>query len=605
MFIFSAHSYIHSFFLSHPHSSDPFCVVTKLAEGASQPVVLGKTEVIKNTLSPDWTKVFVFNYELGHPVYIAISVYDEVRKGSNKAMGSAKFELGGILGAKGNVKAKKMKGGGTIFAHVEKYSGSGTLRLALQGIKLSNTEGMFNKSDPFYEVKRKVTGPSGDVWDVIYRSKHVSNALNPRWADSTIDLAALCGGNLEQHIQISVYDHEKSGKHVLMGEIETSVRELVAAKNSGPFTLRRKGKDKGRLAVNRADLIGIEDLSTQVAGLSISGGASAPPLPMPVPVPVQIPAGTTSTSGAYVPGSASAYVPGAPASAAAGRPTFVDYVSGGCELNLCVAIDFTGSNGDPRKPGTLHYIHPDGSLNDYEKAIQAIGRILAKYDDDQLFPVLGFGAKYGGIVRHCFQAGATPEVDGVDGIVQAYRSVFRTGLIMSGPTVFTEVMQTAAAHAVSSQEEAKRNGKQAYTVLLILTDGAVSDVHATAECLKQISDSPMSVVIVGIGAADFSAMQFLDDCASHGTPDIAQFVEFNRHRHDRLALTAATLDEIPDQLVSYFTRKGISPARAVHLDEEEVMVEPEEEEIDLSLAFGNDGEINVASGGHYNSSMNF
>lgn len=182
---------------------------------------------------------------------------------------------------------------------------------------------------------------------------------------------------------------------------------------------------------------------------------------MPVPVPVPAPA---SSTGAYVPGSAPAYVPGAPASAppaASGSPTFVDYISGGCQLNLCVAVDFTGSNGDPRKPGTLHYIHPDGSLNDYEKAIQAIGRILAKYDYDQKFPVLGFGAKYGGIVRHCFQAGATAEVDGVDGIIQAYRSVFRTGLIMSGPTVFTEVMQTAAAHAVSSQEEAKRNGKQA------------------------------------------------------------------------------------------------------------------------------------------------
>jgi hypothetical protein len=586
-------------------SSDPFCVVTKLAEGASRPVVLGKTEVIKNTLSPDWTKVFVFDFELGHPVHIAISVYDEVRKGSNKAMGSAKFELGGILGAMGNVKAKKMKRGGTIFAHVEKYTGSGILRLALQGTKLKNTEGMFNKSDPFFEVKRKVPGPSGDVWDVIYRSQHIPNDLNPRWADSTIDLAALCGGNLEQHIQISVYDHEKSGKHVLMGEIETSVRELVAAKDSGPFILRRNGKDKGRLSVNRADLIGMEDLSTQVAGMSLSGGASAPPLPMPVPVPVPAPA---SSSGAYVPGSAPAYVPGsahASAPPAAGSPTFVDYISGGCQLNLCVAIDFTGSNGDPRKPGTLHYIHPNGSPNDYEKAIQAIGRILAKYDYDQKFPVLGFGAKYGGIVRHCFQAGATAEVDGVDGIVQAYRSVFRTGLIMSGPTVFTEVMQTAAAHAISSQEEAKRNDKQAYTVLLILTDGAVSDVHATAECLKQISDSPVSIVIVGVGAADFSAMQFLDDCAARGTPDIAQFVEFNRHRHDRLALTAATLDEIPDQLVGYFTRKGIHPARAVHLDEEEVVVEPEEEEIDLSLAFGNDGEINVASGGQYNSSMNF
>jgi len=587
--------------------SDPFAVVTKLAEGASRPEVLGKTEVIKNTLKPDWTKVFVFDYQLGHPVHIAISIYDEVRKGSNKLMGSAKFELGAILGAKGNIKAKKMKGGGTVFAHIEKYEGVGTLRLAMQGVKLKNTDGMFNKSDPFFEIKRKFHGPGGDVWDVVYRSPHIKDNLNPTWPDATVDVATLCGGDLDQHVQVSVFDHEKSGNHVLMGEIETSVKELIAAKSSGPFTLRRRGKDKGQLRVNRADLIGMEDLNSQVAGMSLSGGSVAP-LPMPVPVPASgstaayVPSAPPSASGAYVPGAPPA--PAAPL-ATSSSPTFVDYISGGCQLNLCVAIDFTGSNGDPRKPGTLHYIHRDGGLNDYEKAIQAIGRILAKYDYDQKFPVLGFGAKYGGVVRHCFQCGSSGEVDGVDGIIEAYRGVFRTGLIMSGPTVFTEVMRTAAAHSVSSQQAAKQKGLQAYSVLLILTDGAVSDVDATARCLQEISDSPMSVVIVGVGAADFGAMQFLDDCAGNGTPDIAQFVEFNRHRHDRLSLTAATLDEIPEQLVGYFTRKGIRPGRALHLDEDEVVVGPEEEEIDLSLAFGDDGEINVASGGRYNASMKF
>ena len=518
----------------------------------------------------------MFDYELGRSVHIAVCVFDEVRKGTNKTMGSAKFELGGILGAKGNAKAKKMKGGGIIFAHVERYSVCGTLQLALQGIKLKNTEGILRKSDPFYEVKRKVTGPSGYVWDVIFRSQHIPNDLNPKWTDSTLDLAALCSGNLSRHIQISVYDHEKNGNHVLMGEIETSVRKLIAAKDSGPFILQRKGKDQGKLAVNRADLVVMNKKNKQVAGVS-RGGASAcapgaPPSPSAPPLPLP----------------------------ACSSPTFIDYVIGGCQLNLCVAIDFTSSNGNPRKPGTLHYVHRDGSLNDYETAIQVIGSILSKYDYDQKFPVLGFGAKYGGIVRHCFQAGTTSEVEGVDGILRAYRSVFRNGLILSSPTVFTEVMQTAAAHAARSQEEAKRNGKQAYTVLLILTDGAVSDAHATAECLKEISDSPMSIVIVGVGEADFSAMQFLDDFASHGTPDIAQFVEFNRHRHNLRALAAATLDEIPDQLVGYFTRKGIPPSRAVHLEKEKVAVESEEEEIDLSLAFGVEGRIHVLSGGTYN-----
>ncbi len=143
-------------------------------------------------------------------------------------------------------------------------------------------------------------------------------------------------------------------------------------------------------------------------------------------------------------------------------------------------------------------------MNHYEKAISAIVNILSKYDSDQKFPVYGFGAKYGGVVRHCFQCGPTAEVHGVQGVLEAYRGVFRSGLIMSGPTVFTEVIQTAAARATSAQEAARRKGQQAYTILLILTDGAVSDVQATAQVLDQVSNAPLSVVIIGVGNADFS-----------------------------------------------------------------------------------------------------
>ena len=37
------------------------------------------------------------------------------------------------------------------------------------------------------------------------------------------------------------------------------------------------------------------------------------------------------------------------------RETFLDYIFGGCELGLQIAIDFTLSNGDPSNPNSLHY----------------------------------------------------------------------------------------------------------------------------------------------------------------------------------------------------------------------------------------------------------
>jgi hypothetical protein len=420
--------------------------------------------------------------------------------------------------------------------------------------------------------------------------------LSPQWQDASIDLSLLCGGDLDKPVLVTVYDDESDGKHVAMGKFETTVNGLVsAATNRSEFTLvgGRKGKEEGKIIVQKADVAGVESVTEGMQKLAVSPSAK----------------GATN---------------------AGEKPSFVDYVAGGCNLNVCVAIDFTGSNGksrygcnvrttqfilaegmfvshwcfnkikgDPRNPGTLHYIHPDGSKNDYEKAISAIVGILEKYDTDKQLAVFGFGAKYGGVVRHCFQCGPTAEVHGVNGVLDAYHAVFQSGLIMSGPTVFTEVIQTAAARATSAQDAAQRKGEQAYTILLIITDGAVSDVNATAAVLDQVSNAPLSVVIVGVGNADFSGMQFLDDASKPGKRDIAQFVEFNKHSRSSVELTSETLHEIPDQLVGYFTSNGIQPRPAIHRGDAEIVAEPEEEEeIDLSLAFGDDGEIVVAAGGN-------
>ena len=102
-------------------TSDPFAVLTLLAtEPGKTPTVLGKTEVVSNTLSPQWVKVFVIDYALGTPCKVAINVFDQVRKGDNKSMGSAVFDVNEVLGARGNIKCKKIKNG-TCVACVCQY----------------------------------------------------------------------------------------------------------------------------------------------------------------------------------------------------------------------------------------------------------------------------------------------------------------------------------------------------------------------------------------------------------------------------------------------------------------------------------------------------
>lgn len=44
-----------------------------------------------------------------------------------------------------------------------------------------------------------------------------------------------------------------------------------------------------------------------------------------------------------------------------------------------MGIDFTGSNGDPRSPNSLHYMSPEG-LNQYLSALWSVGQVVQDYD---------------------------------------------------------------------------------------------------------------------------------------------------------------------------------------------------------------------------------
>ena len=52
-------------------------------------------------------------------------------------------------------------------------------------------------------------------------------------------------------------------------------------------------------------------------------------------------------------------------------------------MHLQVAIDFTGSNGNPSNPTSLHYMGNPGQLNQYQNAICSVGEILMPYSLDK------------------------------------------------------------------------------------------------------------------------------------------------------------------------------------------------------------------------------
>ena len=88
----------------------------------------------------------------------------------------------------------------------------------------------------------------------------------------------------------------------------------------------------------------------------------------------------------------------------------------------------------------------------------------------------------------------------------------------------------------------------------------------TKELLVQLSALPCSIIIVGVGNADFSAMEELDGDGgvlrdNAGRPclrDIVQFVEF-RDAMKRGDLAEQVLKEVPEQLCRHMQRIGFKP----------------------------------------------
>ncbi|DBA04620.1 TPA: hypothetical protein N0F65_012203 [Lagenidium giganteum] len=501
--------------------SDPFAVVYTKPRGSAQWVKLGQTEVIKDNLNPSWAKQFLLDFYFQEQQPLRVEIYDEDEKGGKLSqqdvIGATEFTLGQIMGAPGQsaslllTRGGKSKHQGSLLVRAEEARESGEqVRFRFSASGLANMDGFFSKSDPFLVISRKRDDGS---WVTVFKSETIDNNLNPQWKPFEIPVQKLCNGDHRRPLLLQVNDEDNGGKFELIGEVTTTLEEIL-------------GKKGNNFVLHNAKL-------QEKKGKKYTNG------------------------GLLVANEASLYRP----------HTFLDFLRGGLEMNLMIGIDYTASNGDPRDPRSLHFINPQ-QMNEYQHAIHSTGSILQEYDADKMFPVYGFGGIPPGFreVNHCFPLNlnpTNPEVQGIHGVMQLYTSSLGH-VRLHGPTLFAPLINQAAQIAIHFSDPRR----QKYFVLLILTDGAIMDMQQTIDALVNASHTaPLSIVIVGVGPADFSSMQALDGDgralrASNGriaSRDIVQFVPFSRFAHNPPALANETLAEIPTQLCQYMKARGLAP----------------------------------------------
>ncbi|XP_005801239.1 copine-8 isoform X1 [Xiphophorus maculatus] len=506
--------------------SDPICVLYAQGMGNKEWREFGRTEVIDNTLNPDFVRKFMLDYFFEERQNLRFDLYDVDSKSANLQkhdfLGQAYCTLGEVVGSLGS-RLEKPLGGiqgkkcGTIIVKAEELNNCReSVMMQFCGTKLDKKD-FFGKSDPFLVFYRS---NEDGTFTICHKTEVVKNTLNPVWQAFKIPVRALCNGDYDRTIKVEVYDWDRDGSHDYIGEFSTSYRELSIGQSQ--FNIyevinpKKKGKKKNYKNSGTVTLLSFL-------------------------VDVEV--------------------------------TFLDYIKGGTQINFTVAIDFTASNGNPAQPTSLHYMSPY-QLNAYAMALKAVGEIIQDYDSDKMFPALGFGAKLppDGRVSHEFALNGNPQnpyCAGIDGVMEAYYQSLKS-VQLYGPTNFSPVINHVARYASSVKD-----GSQ-YFVLLIITDGVISDMAQTKESIVNASCLPMSIIIVGVGPAEFDAMVELDGdevrISSRGRfaeRDIVQFVPFRdyidrsgNHILSMARLAKDVLAEIPDQFLSYMRTRGIKPSPA-------------------------------------------
>ena len=500
--------------------SDPVCVLS-LQQGSTW-LELGRTERIQDSLSPSWQKKFVVDYKFEERQRLRFAVYDVDSVSSqledHDFLGYVEVNLAEIVASQSKGFSRKLSGrGGTIHILSEELSSNKEeVTFNFYAQKLDKKD-FFGKSDPYLEVSRST---EAGQYAVVHRTEVVMNNLNPQWKQFSLPVRTLCNGDYQRDLMFSVFDWDSDGDHDFIGSFHTNLETLKSG--PGPTNCydcinEKKRKKKGSKYTNSGQVF-LQTISIVTV------------------------------------------------------PSFLDYIQGGTQVNFTVAVDFTGSNGNPQDSRSLHYNDPSGRPNQYVTAIRAVGDIIQDYDHDKQFPALGFGAKVPPhwSVSHEFFLNLSPTspfCDGLEGILAAYQTALNS-VQLFGPTNFSPVINHVAKFAAAYQSDPSQ-----YFVLLIITDGIITDLEATMVAIIKASRLPVSIIIIGVGDADFTEMNALDSddrLLRHGNlvakRDIVQFVELRQFVSgafwSKELLAKNILAEIPAQLSSWMKMKGLKPVQS-------------------------------------------
>lgn len=517
-------------------SADSFAVIWKVKNGytgagansdtpsslpTKQEVEIGKTEVVRGNNSPKFDNSFRLNFNFEEEQSYLVRIYDEDLQYNTDLrehdyLGGVVFTLGQLMGCPGSTLACGLGNGSgrsqLFIMGREITEAREVVSLRFSAQDLPNFEQSLDKNDPYFKIER--LEEDGITWETVFKSEVIMDNECPTWALVRLPIPQLCHGDMFNQIRLTLFDWNKFQDDNQLGFVATTVRNLVHGSEHGipVFNVWREHKKLFRGSKQRK-------------------------------------AGTLKVLKAHI----------------EEIPSMLQYISGGMEIDLTIAVDCSLNNGARTEDTQGLHTRSNQYLNDYQAAIDKVGIIMESYSKDKIFNIWGFGAAFNGDEKPIFPLGSGAGV-GALGLLELYNEFFGDEPTHEPGEV--PILKPTIIKAMYRAIE-QSHVRHSYSVLCILTAGNVLDMQKTVDCLcTAAEDAPLSVIIIGVGEGDFSTFKGLFEEGSaklqhsNGVPisrDIASFASFFDFNDSCSEVVAKALAQMPEQFVQYEYNSGVKP----------------------------------------------
>eukprot|EP00934_Nitzschia_sp_Nitz4_P005879 Nitzschia sp. Nitz4//scaffold331_size19140//14440//16370//NITZ4_008735-RA/size19140-augustus-gene-0.17-mRNA-1//-1//CDS//3329548185//5869//frame0 len=529
--------------------ADSFCVLWQVPNGYTPSMTpegmpqklpgrlemeMGRTEVSRACVNPTFKHKFRLEFSFHQEQSFIIRVYDEDLRYATDLkehdyLGGCVFTLGQLMGAKGCTLARKLARENSYMLVFGDESTETRevleFRFSCQDLikeqSLIDQSKVLDKSNPFFRLER--LNKEDQSWEVIWKSEVIKDSLNPTWMESRLPLQLLCNDDHDNPLKITIWDYEKHSSSDLMGFVESTVSELVgkAKEHTVPVMLVKREKKK---------LFGGSKLKT--VGLLKVLKASVVTV-----------------------------------------PSMLQYLGGGCSLDVLVAIDCSTANG---AKGTDKCLHHSAShwLNDYQAGIQKLGSITENFARGRHSSVWGFGAK-----MKEEDVDELPISDGISlgkELLASYDKMLveNPDLEFGEHALLRPLLRAATFKTIRISKQ-----RQCYLVLCVFTAGDIEDLESCIELMSSAAeDAPVSLVIVGVGNKDFTSLEktiqklTVDEKGRPIGRELVSFVSFKQFAGNAAEVIGDALKDVPEQFVTYFANNGTKPMSRVPPPDFEAML---------------------------------